>query len=244
MFVNMRKFHNNIKRSLYNKYTKSGDNLLDLACGKGGDLNKWVMNNLNSVSGYDISTESIEESQRRYKDSYNDKIQFSSHVRDLSTCIISGNKTFDVVSSMFAFHYFFENENTFEIIMTSIKQNLKLGGYFIGTLFDGDTINNLMINNNNKYTLETNNITDFEINKLSDNAISVYIRETVLNEPMIEYIVSLSDFKNKLYTHGFKLIETTLFSELHVPVARKFKLDINEKKISFLNRTFVFQRIF
>jgi mRNA (guanine-N7-)-methyltransferase len=50
----MRRFHNNVKRQLYDKYTKNIYKLLDLACGKGGDLDKWVSNNIKYVVGYDI----------------------------------------------------------------------------------------------------------------------------------------------------------------------------------------------
>ena len=67
-FYNMRRFHNNVKRQLYDKYTKNIDKLLDLACGKGGDLDKWVSNNIKTVIGYDIDEKSIIEAQRRVRE--------------------------------------------------------------------------------------------------------------------------------------------------------------------------------
>jgi hypothetical protein len=109
----MRRFHNNVKRELYDKYTREINKLLDLACGKGGDLDKWVSNNIKSVVGYDINERSILEAQRRvneYKYSINTKVDVN--VRDLSRNVIDGNKDCDVVTSMFAFHYFFETEET------------------------------------------------------------------------------------------------------------------------------------
>lgn len=39
--IQLRTFQNYIKATLVNKYTKNGNVVLDLACGKGGDILKW-----------------------------------------------------------------------------------------------------------------------------------------------------------------------------------------------------------
>jgi mRNA (guanine-N7-)-methyltransferase len=44
----------------------------------------------------------------------------------------------DVISCMFATHYFFETKDKFDGFLQNIAQNLKLGGYFIGCCFDGE----------------------------------------------------------------------------------------------------------
>ena len=48
-------FHLGIKDSLYEKYIKKGDTLLELAVGKGGDLNRWIRNQPSRIVGMDIS---------------------------------------------------------------------------------------------------------------------------------------------------------------------------------------------
>ena len=48
-------FHNSIKDSLYEKYIKKGDTLLELAVGKGGDMNRWIRNQPSRIVGMDIS---------------------------------------------------------------------------------------------------------------------------------------------------------------------------------------------
>ena len=48
-------FHLGIKDLLYEKYIKKGDTLLELAVGKGGDLNRWIRNQPSRVVGMDIS---------------------------------------------------------------------------------------------------------------------------------------------------------------------------------------------
>ena len=67
-FYNMRRFHNNVKRQLYDKYTKNIDKLLDLACGKGRHsifLNKKGYN----VLGADLSEKSIFEAKKSENES-------------------------------------------------------------------------------------------------------------------------------------------------------------------------------
>jgi len=46
----------------------------------------------------------------------------------------------DVMTSMFALHYFFESRLKFEGFLDNIDKCLKVGGYFMGACFDGQTI--------------------------------------------------------------------------------------------------------
>ena len=65
----MRQYHNSIKRQYIHKYTQEGKTnvkLLDLACGKGGDLRKWIDSKyIALVRGFDINSDSINEAKRR-----------------------------------------------------------------------------------------------------------------------------------------------------------------------------------
>ena len=55
LFESAYKFHLGIKDRLYEKYVKKGDTLLELAVGKGGDMNKWIKYQPSRVVGMDIS---------------------------------------------------------------------------------------------------------------------------------------------------------------------------------------------
>tara|TARA_B100000519_G_scaffold202623_1_gene221586 strand:- start:2075 stop:4267 length:2193 start_codon:yes stop_codon:yes gene_type:complete len=55
---------------------------------------------------------------------------------------------FDVISSQFSMHYYFETEETFYGFLENLKENLKVGGYFIGTCYDGNKIFNYFKNKN------------------------------------------------------------------------------------------------
>lgn len=244
-FYNMRRFHNHIKRNLYDKYTRNINKLLDLACGKGGDLNKWESNNIKNVIGYDINEKSIMEARKRIEKSKS-STDVKVDVKDLSRNVIDGNKDCDVVTSMFAFHYFFESEDTFNTIMKSIDNNLKVGGYFMGTMFDGKLITDL-IKESNTFELVDNNVVRFKLKRytsvtddLFGNKLSVFLKDTVLDEPMDEYIVMFDKFVNEMKRRGYELVESSLFDEFY---SNTFNMNKVEKRVSFLNRTFVFKRI-
>ena len=57
----LRDFHNlYVKKLLIQSISKRGDTLIDFACGKGGDLPKWIAANLSFVFGIDISKDNLE----------------------------------------------------------------------------------------------------------------------------------------------------------------------------------------
>lgn len=51
---------------------------------------------------------------------------------------------FDVVSCQFSLHYFFENKRTLQGFMRNVSEMCKLGGYFIGTCYDGRRVFRLL----------------------------------------------------------------------------------------------------
>lgn len=244
-FYELRRYHNSIKRTLYDTYTKNIDNLLELASGKSGDLNKWSANKIKHVLGYDIDTASIEEGRRRVRSNkgYTPKVELN--VLDLSRNVITPTVPFDVVSAMFCFHYFFESENTFNTIIDSIKSNLKSGGIFMGTMFDGDSLLHLRVPESDTIELSDAGEVRFKLRFSSlgrespfGNKLSVFIKDTVLDEPMDEYIVKFDSFVELMKSNGFELIESKMFESLYND---SFKLNSLQKEVSFLNRTFVFR---
>jgi hypothetical protein len=61
MTKGMRDFHNlYVKKALIQGVSKKGNNLIDFACGKAGDLPKWIGSELSFVFGIDISPDNIE----------------------------------------------------------------------------------------------------------------------------------------------------------------------------------------
>jgi ribA/ribD-fused uncharacterized protein len=48
-------FHNKIKDEQYQKYVVAGNTILDVACGRAGDLHKWIKSRASKVLGLDIT---------------------------------------------------------------------------------------------------------------------------------------------------------------------------------------------
>ncbi|POM59301.1 MRNA cap guanine-N7 methyltransferase [Phytophthora palmivora] len=67
LLFHMRALNNWVKSILINEYSRrEGDRVLDLACGKGGDLMKWTKRNLSLYVGVDIAQKSLEDAVERY----------------------------------------------------------------------------------------------------------------------------------------------------------------------------------
>tara|TARA_A100001037_G_scaffold14870_1_gene13361 strand:+ start:3438 stop:7349 length:3912 start_codon:yes stop_codon:yes gene_type:complete len=60
---------------------------------------------------------------------------------------------FDVVSSQFSMHYYFSSETNFMGFLNNLKDNVKVGGYFIGTCYDGNEIFKYFKEKRDKYKI-------------------------------------------------------------------------------------------
>lgn len=156
----LRNFNNWIKSMLVNEYTtKVKDSLqvgaplrvLDMCCGKGGDLLKWQKGGISHLICTDIAEVSIDQCRARYEalaarskrfapdftaeffvcDSTLDRLR--ERYRDPSVDL-------NLVSCQFAFHYCFESLPQAECMIRNASECLKPGGFFIGTIPDANEI--------------------------------------------------------------------------------------------------------
>ena len=166
----MRNFNNWIKSTLINEYAmkirqkkqrphrsdredgnkidiydpETSFNVLDIGCGKGGDLQKWSKARVNHFVGVDIAATSVEQAKERYHSRRNN---FSANFfaadctkADLETLHEDNRVTFDIVSCQFAFHYCFESLEQADCMLRNIAKRLRPGGFFIGTTTDANDI--------------------------------------------------------------------------------------------------------
>ncbi|XP_017842754.2 mRNA cap guanine-N7 methyltransferase [Drosophila busckii] len=154
----MRNFNNWIKSMLINEYMakikqqkRVGDALrvLDMCCGKGGDLLKWDKATISHLICTDIAEVSVEQCQRRYQEALQraEKSKFghkftaeffacdSTLVR-LRERYKDASLQLNLVSCQFAFHYCFESFIQADCMMRNAAECLEPGGYFIATIPD------------------------------------------------------------------------------------------------------------
>ncbi|KAI8809918.1 guanine-N(7)-methyltransferase [Cladochytrium replicatum] len=134
----LKAFNNWIKSALIGRYTKPGNLVLDMCCGKGGDLLKFQSQRISHLVGVDIAEQSIEHARERYSSG---RFQFSAEyhaadcfVVDLMELFPENRNQFDVANVQFAFHYSFETEAKARRGLQNITESLKPGGVFIGTI--------------------------------------------------------------------------------------------------------------
>nr|XP_034176302.1 mRNA cap guanine-N7 methyltransferase isoform X1 [Osmia lignaria]XP_034176303.1 mRNA cap guanine-N7 methyltransferase isoform X1 [Osmia lignaria] len=155
----MRNFNNWIKSILILEYADKIKQhtvhgypikVLDMCCGKGGDLFKWEKVKVSHVICADLAEISIEQCQDRYKELtkvwYNKRriapvftaefIAADCTKVHLRTKFKDPSIQLDFVSCQFAFHYCFETLQQAECMMKNASECLKPGGYFIGTIPD------------------------------------------------------------------------------------------------------------
>lgn len=118
-------------------------------------------------------------------------------------------KGFDIISSQFSIHYYFKDELTLRTYIQNISENIKKGGYFIGTCYDGmkvfqmlekneghiemmDEFNNKVYSITKKYELEDFNYSKDNIEKLFGQKIDVYMNS--IGQTITEYLVNFEMF--------------------------------------------------
>lgn len=119
--------------------------VLDLGCGKGGDLRKWQKGNIRHLVCADIAETSVEQCKERFEVTRNKTFTAEFIVADCTKVRLKDKmkapaKKIDLVSCQFAFHYCFESLPQAETMLQNVSENLKKGGYFCATLPNANEI--------------------------------------------------------------------------------------------------------
>ena len=139
---------------------------------------------------------------------------------------------FDIVSSQFSIHYYFESPQTLDGFLRNVQECVKPGGYFIGTCYNGQRVFDLP-----EPTLEMKDetdttiysltkkysITDFTFNEGDDsnmfgNEIDVYMDS--IGQVLTEYLVNFDYLTHRLGLLGFKPV---IPSKVKAPYSRIFQ---------------------
>jgi predicted NAD-dependent protein-ADP-ribosyltransferase YbiA (DUF1768 family) len=172
----------------------------------------------------------------------------------------------DVISCMFATHYFFASKQTFDGFLQNIAENLKVGGYFIGCCFDGEKTFEFLKGRDTRLGQEGETLL-WKITRKYDNdeipageeafGMPIDVEFISIGMPHREFLVPFGLLQEKMRSIGCELCNpeelkelglqrsTALFSESHAMAAksgRKFPMTPAVEQFSFLNRWFIFRR--
>ena len=131
---------------------------------------------------------------------------------------------FDICSIQFAIHYMFENQNTLQNFLRNVSEVTKVGGYFIGTSYDGQLMFNALrgIKEDESLTImssdagaESSKIWEvtkrYDRKEFSDNVsclgykIDVY--QESINKTFSEFLVNYDYLTQLLENYGFVLLK-------------------------------------
>jgi SAM-dependent methyltransferase len=162
----MREFNNWLKSLLINKYFKKSKSILDIACGRGGDIIKFIHAGIDNYVGIDIDDASLriidDSALKRYKQ-YSRTIRnvppmyfinadarlpltveaqskAIPRMRDVNKELLAQhleNKKFTGINCQFALHYFLSDQSTWDQFCANLKTHTADSGIFIATCFDG-----------------------------------------------------------------------------------------------------------
>ena len=134
----MRRFHNDIKRNIINKAFQlilvnekiTTIRVIDLACGRGGDLLKWQNNSIFiKYLGVDFSNELLNEAIQRNSNINNEHFDAQFKLIDLSKeSLDECHQKSNIMSCQFALHYFYKSIDVWETFLKSITSNLMNDG--------------------------------------------------------------------------------------------------------------------
>lgn len=146
------------------------------------------------------------------------------------------NDGFDISSIQFALHYFFKDLNSVHQFIRNVSECTRIGGYFIGTCYDGKIIfDNLKKNNKRnlpgegKIVITTKERTKkiLEITQKYNESnfnidepclgYEIDVWQESINQTFSEYLVNFKYLQKILYNYGFNLITQDVSRKMGLP---------------------------
>lgn len=208
-FTLLRKYHNKIKKKLFNEVS-SNLTLLDIGSGRGGDVSKWKK--FSKIVAVEPNKEHIKELERRLKvNGIFDRVRIVNTGGEDTVQIYKAVREFigdrvDVISMMLSMTFFWQSLDMMNALSNTILTNIKSTGEMIFLTMDGDLV---------EQTFEPAFDTGPIIEKLdlgvavleyksdlSPKELYIDIKGTIV-EKQREWLVRLDDLKLNMEKYGF-----------------------------------------
>lgn len=238
----LRRVHNDIKLDLLRQACSGMEapSVLDLGCGVGGDIVKYLRCGCSYVLGMDTDGEAIREARRRLADTATGEgttIQFL-HVDGVikGMFLFAPRAAFDVVWCQFALHFLVE-EGGLEPLAREIHRVLREGGVFAASILQGDLVLGLL---GNDRTYEDGNM---RIALDGERSARIHLKSTRFYSDregeVSERLLLPDDIVQPVIDAGFSLAHWKNFSE-YTRHVQGYPPALN--RISSLYSTFIFRR--
>ena len=143
-----------------------------------------------------------------------------------------GASGFDVCSIQFAMHYMFENLNTLNNFLRNVSECTKVGGYFIGTCYDGSKVFSMLktLKQNESKQIIEDGKKMWEVTKRYDRkmfksdstslgyAIDVY--QESINKTFREFLVNFDYLDRMMANYGFVPLTRDESRDIGMPSSR------------------------
>lgn len=151
-----RKYMNKVKEGVIMKWARRR-RVLDLGSGRGGDIDKYeaagikflwaVEPNKNFISSKDGFSDRLSRKSPSFQKNVEVVNLKAEQTKDISERMIASfnsgktsSSQASLVTSFFSMSFFYESRETLESLVETISRNLEIGGYFAGTMMDGDRV--------------------------------------------------------------------------------------------------------
>ncbi|KLT41949.1 guanine-N(7)-methyltransferase [Cutaneotrichosporon oleaginosum] len=228
--IGLKKFNNWVKSVLIGKFTArrgrgGGAKVLDIGCGKGGDLNKWKQARIALYVGMDIAATSIDQARERWQTMRGNRFEaffaahdcYSNPIHEALPPQYTVRELYDNVSMQFCMHYAFETPAKARMMMENVSRYLKRGGVFIGTIPNSALLLHRLEElpegeltfGNTCYHIT---FSEREHKGLYGHEYRFYLEDAVEDVP--EYIVDWDNFVALAREYGLELIYRKTFNDI------------------------------
>lgn len=221
-------------------------NVIDLCCGRGGDITKWSRHSLSLLFMTDASLECVSEAAARYStkkgmslrclEKKGFKAAFAVHdafdckQKNLMKDILKrvrGGYPFHIASCQFSIHYSCSDESNLEYFVSCISASLASGGIFIGTTVSDQCIAKIFKTHGsdfvtNRFEIHFPSASAAALKECDDDlsqlpfGIKYFITVEDSVSNLPEYIVPWEKFRRICERHSLILIYCTTFAEYTV----------------------------
>ncbi len=159
---------------------------------------------------------------------------------------------FNVASIQFAVHYMFNNITSFTQFLQNVYECTAMNGYFVGTCYDGQRVFDLLkdhpsieFDHGGKTLCKITRVYKQDQVYMNDTCLgyTINVLQSVIGNDHNEWLVFFPYFVSMMERYGFKEVKIEGFEDIHKRIPPSKEMSEGEKRLSFLNKTFMFQKV-